>query len=631
MNNPGDIIDYDSETEEAPLKPLVDPSSEINPTSSPTAAGDTEATLPDQIELSSPTVVSRTQLSIATSSFATHPKSEVAISSYVTANPSTTTLHLNPLHTLHNYDKDRGFWGSQSFNEALTLPSLPGLTKTRQEMGGTLLMTFRALAVGDVIVSLSPTPSFEIEKSYALCFGASGNLKCFIKRRTRDDEGPSVETPGRVCDGRNYVRYWVAVDNLGKISMGVNEDEKGGAAQPKDGVKVYDPEHFALNAGSEKPFFGRNTLSQLDDCLYNQLRPPSDRVRYVGLGNNLGRARQGEKGLGRNPFKICDVELRYLTKKDYISPLRDSDKDGKLYKVDVGSDAVKGSAGAGGFTEEMNDALLEEWGVECQKIRKRAEKFGHEYKLPGVETFLKWSEAKRLRSNPTPGFITGMDIHTDEEEKKKKDRAARFEADRKKHAKRGREEGEMDEGDEGEAVPENAVLGVVTTTVSPPIVLPASHAYTNDRFCTRYRVDPPANLLEELTGIKQLQKGSVGGVSADSMVDNPFSLEEEPVPASVILEKIHLFTLDYAAFKQLRTADILGHFSEYGPSYVEWLGEFSCNVFFEDRWSCKRALEGVGQVIPKMNDRASEEGVAMLEEVESNMTDAREGGLLYSG
>jgi hypothetical protein len=70
-------------------------------------------------------------------------------------------------------------------------------------------------------------------------------------------------------------------------------------------------------------------------------------------------------------------------------------------------------------------------------------------------------------------------------------------------------------------------------------------------------------------------------------------------PALPVKEKLHLFWLDVAAAKQLRTPDILGHFADFGPSYVEWLGETSVNVQFEDEFSAKRALKAIGQDIPE--------------------------------
>lgn len=40
------------------------------------------------------------------------------------------------------------------------------------------------------------------------------------------------------------------------------------------------------------------------------------------------------------------------------------------------------------------------------------------------------------------------------------------------------------------------------------------------------------------------------------------------------------------------------YFSIYGPSYVEWLSELSCNVMFQDKFSAIRAMQAMSQEIP---------------------------------
>jgi len=42
----------------------------------------------------------------------------------------------------------------------------------------------------------------------------------------------------------------------------------------------------------------------------------------------------------------------------------------------------------------------------------------------------------------------------------------------------------------------------------------------------------------------------------------------------------------------------MAYFSVYGPSYVEWLGDLSCNVHFQDRFSAARAIENLSQELP---------------------------------
>ena len=113
---------------------------------------------------------------------------------------------------------------------------------------------------------------------------------------------------------------------------------------------------------------------------------------------------------------------------------------------------------------------------------------------------MKWSEAKRLRSNPSQGFITGIDTESKEEDEKRKRRQERFERDakRERNRKRGRdadadeEEGEEEEGGEmkdGEdKVDAAAAAGKNQNGGREP--LNPQQAYTNEKWLSKYRVDP---------------------------------------------------------------------------------------------------------------------------------------------
>ena len=58
-------------------------------------------------------------------------------------------------------------------------------------------------------------------------------------------------------------------------------------------------------------------------------------------------------------------------------------------------------------------------------------------------------------------------------------------------------------------------------------------------------------------------------------------------------EAIHLYGVDC-----MSTAECLAHFSDWGPTFVEWLDDSSCNVLFGDDFSAKRALVGRGKPLP---------------------------------
>lgn len=60
----------------------------------------------------------------------------------------------------------------------------------------------------------------------------------------------------------------------------------------------------------------------------------------------------------------------------------------------------------------------------------------------------------------------------------------------------------------------------------------------------------------------------------------------------------HLFSPPLHKSSKHFTDDLMSYFRDYGPSYVEWLGELSCNVLFEDKHSAARAFHALSQELP---------------------------------
>ena len=58
-------------------------------------------------------------------------------------------------------------------------------------------------------------------------------------------------------------------------------------------------------------------------------------------------------------------------------------------------------------------------------------------------------------------------------------------------------------------------------------------------------------------------------------------------------DAVHLYGVDLLA-----TNECLSYFSDYGPTFVEWLDDSSCNVLFEDAGSAMRAIAGRGRPLP---------------------------------
>jgi hypothetical protein len=297
---------------------------------------------------------------------------------------------------------------------------------------------------------------------------------------------------------------------------------------------------------------GQQLVAILDD-LARQDAPSSEEhaVHYVGFGNASTGDRQAPSPLKLRGLCVTTIPDSLRTRLASLITAKD------VSMIQLGRDEM----------DVETKALMDEYQQECSKARARASKFGIPYQEPAPDAFVPWSQARRLRANPKQGFITGMDLSDPVEKAKQEARQKRF----------GTVAGEVSTGS---ATGEGEISSIIETQV-----LPIIQAWDNEGFVRSQRTDPPTLFWKN--------------PPPDSSFDEPkneFSMDEDPV--TLISAKIHIFSIDWAAFKQIRTNDIMAHFSIYGPSYIEWLGDLSCNVCFEDAYSATRALENMSQELP---------------------------------
>jgi hypothetical protein len=449
-------------------------------------------------------------------------------------------------------------WSTEHFHQNLKLPD-------GSNVGRGIIVQFEAMARECIAIALSPYHQYELGKTYVVHFGANGNLQTVIRRHVNYNEAVDLTFPSRVCSESNWIPYWICLQN-GNLSAGVGR------------------------------CVGKNVIGSLDDSMYNMLRSGVDAVRYVGIGNSA---------LNRNArdLRVRNVAVMSIPAQFGLEGVPMEAQAAFVNILDMqytNNNNSGGGEGGGGGLVPTEAELLAEYEKERAKARARAAKFGIEYKEPAPDAFLKWSEARRLRANPERGFITGIDTFSAAEKAKADARKERFAKDERKRKgldvddADNNNDGSDNEGGEGAMEDDEGVDDVAEWEKTKKDPLPVEQAWENWKLVSKFRADPPGNLLSNgnTSGEIVLSLGSDG--DANGMDTAEFI----PKKIVVVPTKIHIFSIDWAPFKQIRTDDLLSYFRDYGPSYVEWLGELSCNILFEDKHSAARAFHALSQELP---------------------------------
>mmetsp|Transcript_7856 Transcript_7856/g.17416 ORF Transcript_7856/g.17416 Transcript_7856/m.17416 type:complete len:638 (+) Transcript_7856:49-1962(+) len=408
-------------------------------------------------------------------------------------------------------------WGNdQYFHEQLQIP--------QSSKDGACLL-FEGMAREGIAIALSPEKRFAFGYTYECVFGERGNTVVLLRRKTKAKGGPDSESlvtqrPSRVCAENAWTSYWVCLWQ-GKLYAGLGE------------------------------VAGEQCVALLDDIArQDQPAPDEKSARYIGFGNSGTGDRQAPGAVKIRNIKLTSVPPSIISK---LNKINEED----LEFVAIGEDEM----------DEETKTLLLQYKEECQKARARAKKFGTVYKDP--PTFLPWSHIRRLRANPQQGFVTGINLQSQEEKDKLEARKNRFGTSSTSNAP---------EDTTSSTEQENTANATEEEQLS--ISLPTSQAWDNEKLVLEHRTDPPMSLWKEVPELAE---------------DEQSSLQYE---ATLAGDKIHLFSIDWAAFKQIRTNDVMSYFTGFGPTYVEWLGDLSCNVHFQDKFSASRALANLSTELP---------------------------------
>lgn len=212
--------------------------------------------------------------------------------------------------------------------------------------------------------------------------------------------------------------------------------------------------------------------------------------------------------------------------------------------------------------EQETIRLLQKHRELCLQRLARARKFGTTYVTPQLQDSLPYSELRRMRANPSDSALlngSSMDLHSPEEQAKLERRKSRFGT-------------ASNSGDDALKTPSEATM------------VPSEQAWDKIDLVGEQRVDPPPELwLDPPVETNPIQ--------------DEFEMKVEP--RQLEPRKLHLFSIDWAAFKQIRTSDLEKYFDGYGATYVEWLGDLSCNIHFTDTGAASRALDRLSQELPR--------------------------------
>lgn len=346
-----------------------------------------------------------------------------------------------------------------------------------------------------VAVALSPEASFVLGKTYVVHFGAAGNVSTVIRRRLpRDPE---------LLPEEGYNRHYHDFDSI-------ETSFPSGVCSEESWISYW----ICWIASSCQVWVGvgkipgRRCIGYLEDGSEGAASLPP--MCFVGLGNSaLGR--QAAPLKYRNvvvtalPTFLFNV-LQGLIHQDF--PL-----------VVMGGDENNDDA--------ETKALMEEYQQECRKSKARAKKFGIPYTQPPPEAFAQWSKTRRLRANR--GFVTGLDLMSPDEVAKQEARKRRFGGNDGENNNNNDVEPDNNATDDEEI--EDSKKETTNDSQTPTI-----EAWDNENFVRGHRVDPPPQLWN---------------------IPSHFLVEPDDEQVAMVPEKIHIFTIDWAAFKQIRTNDIM--------------------------------------------------------------------------
>ena len=460
--------------------------------------------------------------------------------------------------------------------------------------------------------SLAQDPDFPIvvpatsnsSTRYEIVLGANKNTATMIrrsivvnnsdktKRSSKTESSSLVTIPSRVCRGFGvntnrittedddnddicWTSYWVCLSNS-KLYVGM------GRIPGKECFCVMEKLEEEKREQEEE-----NPSAATENTVATPLP-----IRYVGIGNDTKQHNASStevRNLVVTNIPPClESLLKELPSQDEL-PIVCLPPAASSSSMDIDEDAE---------TLELK-RYMEQYRDECLVRKRRAQKYGTQYKEQPMKDFLPWTMTKRLllskqlnqqtTTSSSSGFVAGdIDFLDPKEVSKREARLARFAAATAMETKTD------GDGDESEAIEDGTAE--MTPTLAAPITdgLAVEQAWDKESILRPVRRDPPPYLWKECPSNAET-------IETFKNPPDPFAMYDETTKAATWIEdKLHVSAIDWAAFKQIGNEDLLKHFGEsYGPiKYIEWLGDVNCNICFGSKHSTARALVCLSNELP---------------------------------
>ncbi|KAF4149040.1 Nuclear cap-binding protein subunit 3 [Phytophthora infestans] len=428
-----------------------------------------------------------------------------------------------------------------------------------------LVVQFEATALEDLRVGFAPSLEVSNESSedderhkkphidwkYEVAVGTSGNTELVWRKsasgRTKEVDLARVFT-GRTCSTQDFVAYWVVVDvKSGALSFGV------GAQVGEDVLStVQDPEFVHVT---------QTAFTSWDSPV--SIRGIQVHGVYEGQTEVLAAA-----NIAAFPPPRPMVRADPLGKEDLL-------------------------------TSEQR----QQYEAEYAASKRRAERFGAPFAPPDIKKFLDPREVRKLQRSGAivPGFSTGIDITSQEEQSKREQRMKRFDT------------------------PQFAVEYTAETAKA------LEQGMTQEEWAEKQRDQEKLRARAQKFGLSAEEDHSnvvpTGIKAASAKVRRErYDVKAPVVEGQSVLfrdDALHMYSLD-EKFQQVRTIDVMEYFVGYGPAYVEWFNDSSCTIVFQDNFTAARALIALSQEIPpqtlKQKKEKTEDASALVEDVD--MADA---------